>query len=275
MTSPSEPGERPSVYTTDHSASVLRTHSWRTAENSVAYLVPHLKPGLEILDVGCGPGSITVDLARLVPDGHVTGIEYVPDPLDSARARARSEGVGNVSFSVGDAHALPFPDSSFDVVHCHQVLQHVADPVQVLREMRRVARPGGLVACRESASLSWSPASEPLEAWFRLKATVAAAKGGNPSPGGRIHVWAQQAGFARERIVRSAGAWCFSSDEEREYWGGSMGSRARSSGFVKTALEGGYATEEELERMAQGWDAFVKDPDAWFGLLHGQILCRK
>lgn len=60
------------VYTTDHSSSVLRTHGWRTAANSAGYLIPHLRPEMTILDVGCGPGSITTDLALLVPQGHAT-----------------------------------------------------------------------------------------------------------------------------------------------------------------------------------------------------------
>ncbi|PHH74907.1 hypothetical protein CDD82_4720 [Ophiocordyceps australis] len=265
----------PSVYATDHSAPVLRTHSWRTAANSCAYLIPHVRPGFTVLDVGCGPGSITLDLARLVPDGHVTGLENVPEPLHAARALATEQAVSNVSFCLGDIHALPFDNDCFDVVHAHQVLQHVADPVAALREMRRVARSdGGIVACRESAAMTWFPASEPLEAWRRLTTAIAAHKGGNPHPGARIHVWAQQAGFSRDRILKSTDSWCFSSDSEREYWGGSMAQRARAPAFVNMALDHGHSTPHELHLIAAGWDAFCRDADAWFGLLHGQILCR-
>ena len=144
MATPSQP----SVYTTDHSASVLRTHSWRTGANSAGYLLPHLRSDMKILDIGCGPGSITIDLARLVPRGHVTGVEYVPDPLEEARALAAAKGVTNITFEIGDIHSLRFEDDTFDVVHAHQVLQHIADPVKALQEMRRVTKVGGLVACR-------------------------------------------------------------------------------------------------------------------------------
>ncbi|KAF4592166.1 ubiE/COQ5 methyltransferase [Ophiocordyceps camponoti-floridani] len=202
-----EPVKEEHVYSTDHSDSVLRTHRWRTLANSAGYLLPHLLPDMMVLDVGCGPGSITIDLARAVPEGHVTGVEYVSDPLDGARADARAQAITNVSFSVADAHHLPFPDASFHVVHAHQVLQHLADPVQALREMRRVVRPGGLVACRESASMTWHPESKGIEAWLQLTTRVAREKGGNPHPGSRIHVWAEQAGFATESIDKSAGAW--------------------------------------------------------------------
>ncbi|OBT81579.1 hypothetical protein VE02_09934 [Pseudogymnoascus sp. 03VT05] len=197
---------------------------------------------MKVLDIRCGPGSITIDLARLVSQGHVTGVEYVPDPLEEARVLAAAKGVTNVSFEIGDIHSLPFEDDAFDVVHSHQVLQHISDPVNALQEMRRVTKVGGLVACRESASMTWYPQSDKLEKW--------------------------------KDITKTAGSWCFSNDEEREYWGGSMAQRLRSSGAT-LALKKGFSTREQLDEVAQGWDEFREDKDAWFGLLHGGILCRK
>lgn len=263
----------PSIYSTDHASSVLRTHEWRTAANSAAYLLPHLKPGMTILDVGCGPGSISIDLARLIPDCHVTGIDTA-DPLNEARASAVAQGVTNVEFKVGDIHALDFPDGSFDVVHAHQVLQHVINPVGALKEMRRVAKPGGIVAARESATMTWYPESAGIAAWWELSSRVSRAKGGNPHPGNHIHCWAREAGFDRSQIMCSTGSWCFSNDEERVYWGGSMAKRALSSGFAKVAVEMGHTTMEELEGISKAWQGFVDDEDAWFGLLHGEIVCK-
>lgn len=266
-----------STYTTNHTPSVLQTHSWRTASNSAAYLLPYIRPGMKILDIGCGPGSITVDFARLVgPTGHVTGVEYVEDPLPGARALAAAQGVENVAFCVGDVHELGgFEDEAFDVVHVHQVLQHVGDPVRALRQMRRVVKRGGVVAARESDALSWFPANEGIEAWDGLTRRVARAKGGNPHPGRMIHVWAVEAGFAREMVKRSAGAWCFSSPEERAYWGGSMAERMRGSGFAEMVVREGFGELEELEGIRRGWREFVDCEEGWFGLLHGEMLCFK
>jgi ubiquinone/menaquinone biosynthesis C-methylase UbiE len=265
-----------SVYTTDHSPSVLQTHSWRTAANSAAYLIPYIKPSMKILDIGCGPGSISIDFARLVPQGHVTGIDYAADPLDGARSLASEQGITNIDFRVGDIHALDFPDDTFDIVHVHQVLQHIADPVRALREMRRVAKSdGGIVAARESASLTWYPDIAGIAEAKELNHRMVKARGGNAHPGRYIHVWAEQAEFEKARIKKSAGAWCFSSPEEREYWGGSMEERMRSSGFAKMAVEEGYATKDQLERIADGWREYVRNDEAWFGLLHGEILCWK
>ena len=263
------------VYSTDHSSSVLKTHTWRTVDNSAGYLAPYIKPSMKILDIGCGPGSITVDFAKRVPSGSVIGVEYVADPLDGARALAEQEGVKNVTFQTADIHSLPFDDNTFDIVHVHQVLQHIADPIKALTEMRRVAKQGGIVAARESQVLTWSPPSAGLDKWLDLTIRIAKEKGGNPHPGGRMHVWARDAGFEMDKIQRTAGSWCFSSPEERRYWGGSMGERIKDSGLAKKSVEEGFAKEEDLDEMAKAWQDWVKDEEGWFGVLHGQMICWK
>ncbi|EED15571.1 ubiE/COQ5 methyltransferase, putative [Talaromyces stipitatus ATCC 10500] len=253
-------------YTNDHSQAVLRTHSWRNAPNSASYLLPHLKPTMSILDVGCGPGSITISLAGKVPLGYVVGVENVLDPLNGARELANSEKVSNVSFQIGDIHDLPFPDDTFDIVHAHQVLQPIADPVQAFKEMRRVIKQGGIVAARECVSSTIYPESEGLTAWQQLGDRVRRAKGNHIDAGSHMHVWANEAGFLQEYTKDS---------DERKYWGGLMEERARSSGFATNAVREGFATQKDMEKMAVAWRDFVQDEDGWVGLLHGQILCWK
>lgn len=126
----------------------VRVYSARTAQTSAAYLTPCLQPGMSLIDLGCGPGSVTADLADLVAPGRVVGIDISPKMIRRARDAAAGRSVANLSFAVADALSLPVPDGCFDVVHCHQLLLHVPDPVGVLREMRRAAVPGGLVAAR-------------------------------------------------------------------------------------------------------------------------------
>lgn len=134
---------------------------------------------------------------------------------------------------------------------------------------------GGIVAARESASMIWYPSNRGIDNWLEITKRMGKAKGGNPPPGRYIHVWAEEAGFDLANIRKSTGSWCFSTPEERQYWGGSMGERVRSSGLAKTAVEEGYATKGELERISKGWRELVEDEQAWFGLLHGEILCWK
>lgn len=267
---------KPAAYSSGHTPAVLRTHSWRTVANSVPYIIGALKPDMKILDVGCGPGTITVDIATYVPQGHVTGIENVESPLEAARAHATQRGVTNVDFAVGDALALPFPDNTFDFTHAHQVLQHTGDPVQTLREMRRVTKPGGIVACREGdhGSWVWYPESEGLKEFHTVMGRVARVDGREPNAGRQVHVWAREAGFDPAQITTSASTWCFRTKEEREYWGGSMGGRAVEGGIPATAIANGFATREDLERMSQAWKDWVENEEGWLALLHGEILCQ-
>jgi len=266
--------DRRDEYTHGHHDSVLRTHSWRTVENSAAYLVPHLREGLRVLDVGSGPGTITVDLARRVGPGEVVGVDASADVVAKAAGLAVSAGVDNVEFRVGDAYALEFPDASFDVVHAHQVLQHLARPVDALREWRRLLKPGGVVAARDVdyGGVIWSPASPVLTRWLELYHDVHAWNGGEADAGRRLHRWARSAGFAD--IASSGSVWVFASAAEREWWGGAWAERATESQFAAQAVESGHSTAEELRAIAQGWRDWAADPDGWFLMPHGEIIAR-
>ncbi|MEV5510006.1 class I SAM-dependent methyltransferase [Streptomyces orinoci] len=262
------------VYVHGHHESVLRSHGWRTAANSAAYLLPELRPAMRILDIGCGPGTITADLAALVPQGRVTGLDPAGDVLERARAVAAERGLDNVEFTTGDVRALRFPDGSFDVVHAHQVLQHLGDPVGALREMRRVSRPGGLIAVRDSdyAAMHWYPLLPGLDEWQRLYMRVARAGGGEPDAGRRLLSWARSAGLTE--VTATASAWCFATPADRAWWSGLWADRVRQSSFARLALEGGHADQALLERIAEAWREWGRQPDAWFSVPCGELLCR-
>ncbi|KAJ7641753.1 S-adenosyl-L-methionine-dependent methyltransferase [Roridomyces roridus] len=262
-----------------HHESVLRSHSRRTAQNSCAYFSSSLKSNMHILDVGCGPGTITLDLAKLVPDGHVTGIEPPsadPSVLQTARNDAAKQGISNITYSVADVLALDFPDASFDVVHAHQVLQHLRDPVQALREMVRVTKPGGLVAARDldNKTMIWFPESEGIERWHASYEPLARSNGTEPNAGRHLLSWALQAGVKREQIVASASSWCFSTPEDVVWWSSSWVERILSSRFAEVTLERGVLKQQDLDFMVQGWREWGAQPDAWFAVLHGEILCK-
>jgi ubiquinone/menaquinone biosynthesis C-methylase UbiE len=261
-------------YTHGHHESVLRSHRWRTAENSAGYLLPSLRPGQSLLDVGCGPGTITLDFARTVAPGPVLGIDPAEEPLVAAREQAASEGLTSVRFEVADVYALDLPDDSFDVVHAHQVLQHLADPVAALREMRRVCRPGGLVAARDAdyAAMTWHPADDRLQRWLDLYATVTRGNAGEPDAGRRLRSWAMAAGFTD--VTSTAGVWCFAEADERAWWSQLWADRITVSKLAEQALERGLATSDELAQIAVAWREWGAREDGWFAVLHGEILCR-
>ncbi|MEV2243180.1 class I SAM-dependent methyltransferase [Streptomyces sp. NPDC049970] len=266
--------EETAVYTHGHHESVLRSHRWRTAANSAAYLIGELRPGMTVLDVGCGPGTITADIAALVAPGRVTAVDTSREVLRSAARVTVERGLDNVEFAVADVHALDFPDASFDVVHAHQVLQHVGDPVQALREMRRVCRPGGVVAARDSdyAAMAWYPEVPGMREWQELYGRVARANGGEPDAGRRLLSWARQAGFTD--ITPTAAAWCFATPESRAWWSGLWADRTTASGYAELAVDGGHASAEQLSDVARAWRTWGEEPDGWFTVPHGEVLCR-
>lgn len=266
------PVTRTDTYVHGHHESVLRSHRWRTAANSAAYLLPQLRPGMSLLDVGCGPGTVTADLAAAVAPGEVVGIDASGAVLEEARGVASERGLANATFAVADAYALPFVDATFDVVHAHQVLQHLTDPVAALREMRRVARPGGLVAVRDSdyGAMTWYPASSGLDEWNELYHEVTAALGAQADAGRRLVAWAREAGF--DDLTATAGTWCYSSAQDRAWWSGLWAERCVSSDFATQALAHGLADEVGLEQLAESWREWGTQGDGWFVVVHGEVL---
>ncbi|SJM61720.1 methyltransferase domain-containing protein [Gulosibacter sp. 10] len=260
------------AYTHGHHASVLRSHTWRTAENSAAYLLPRLRPGMRVLDVGSGPGTITADLASRVAPGPVVGVDASEEIVVEARRDAEPLGLGNLRFETGDAYALGFADGAFDVVHAHQVLQHVADPVGMLREMRRVAAPGGTVAVREVdyEGTIWSPGHPELDEWIALYVRVHRGTSGEPSAGRRLKGWASAAGF--ERVECSASVWLFEDERDRAWWGGMWAERVLASAFADKAEALGLADRAALKRISEGWRRWAQDPDGWLLMPHAEIL---
>lgn len=266
---------RDDTYTHGHHESVLRSHRWRTAQNSAAYLLDHLRGGDVVLDVGCGPGTITCDLADLVgPDGRVVGLDRASEVVADAAATVAARGTPNVDTRVGDVYALDAADDTYDVVHAHQVLQHLSDPVAALSEMRRVCRPGGLVACRDAdyAAMTWAPADPALDHWLDRYRAAARRNDAEPDAGRHLLAWAHAAGFAD--VTCSASAWCYATAEDRAWWGGLWADRVTSSALADQIVEGGLAERDELTTMADAFRRWADADDGWFAVLHGEILCR-
>jgi SAM-dependent methyltransferase len=260
------------ICTHGHHETVLRSHSWRTAANSAAYLFPHLRHTDHLLDIGAGPGTITADFANSV--AQVTATEVGECELDLSRATIAGRGLGNVDFSVQDIHHLTFQNNSFDVTHAHQVLQHVADPIQALREMARVTRPGGLVAARDSdyAGFAWWPRLSELDEWLRLYRAATRANGGEPDAGRRLLSWARAAGLSD--TTPSSSTWCYATAAECAWWGGMWADRILESGLARQLVDDGHATPADLRRISSGWRAWAESEDGWLSVLHGEILCR-
>ncbi|KAL8775034.1 MAG: hypothetical protein Q9209_000513 [Squamulea sp. 1 TL-2023] len=265
-------------YPHGHHQSVLRTHNRRTVANSASYLLSSLKPDMSILDVGCGPGSITVDLASKVPQGNIVGLDTSSDPFEEGRKLAADRGIDNVSFKVGDAKQLPYPDETFDMVQAHQVVQYhnQGEQIQTIQEMRRVAKSGGLVCIREAdqGTVTFYPEVDGLKDFIDVYCKVARANGGEPDAGRRLHTWVKEAGFLATDVTATASTWCYNSPEERAWWSSVWIDRILQSAWRETTINGGHATEEDLDRLAEAWREWGSSEDAWYAIIHGEVICK-
>jgi len=282
-------------YKQGYSASTISSHASRTVHSDAAFLLPYIKPTDKILDVGCGPGTITAGFAAHTPNGSVIGVDLSESVLDNARAHLAnlredgalgSGGGGETSFQVADILAgLPWPDDTFDVVYSSQLLPHLAPPdlpLRALREMRRVLRPGGILASRDVAEIHWYPRRLGLDQMYNprllrgmgvpdfvgaslpalLKAAGFDVDGGRGEvPSGRVHI--------------GAGTTVYSSPEARKFLAtGLLGRLDEKDTYRQSWIKAGIADEEieETKRTLRQW---VDTEDAWYIAVQSEILAWK
>lgn len=185
------------VYTPGTTPNAVSFMARRRAATHAAFFLPELRPGMRVLDVGCGPGSITLDLARAVsPGGGVVGIDRTGEQFDDAVAAARREAIP-ARFEVGSVYALPFPDASVEAVFSNALFEHLAEPQRALGELRRVLAPGGRIGLR---SPDWGgfvlhPESARLDAAIARYEALQRGHGGDTHAGRKLAAWLREAGF--------------------------------------------------------------------------------
>src|ERR1700753_3655476 len=295
------PSEKPG-----HPPAQATIHEVRTAENSAAYLLPKLQsmkesnPHLRLLDVGAGSGTISVSFAKLIPDGHVTGVDLNANILPRARAVAEMAGVKNIEFQEASVYKLPFADETFDIAFCHQVLIHIGTPWDALREMLRVTKRGGVVAAREGdyeTECVW-PELPGLSKFHKLMAGHMGTGGGTPTAGRQLLSWALKAGVERSQVTLSYSTSSYHTPNDRKicckfhhctsrltiatmalmaFFSAVMGlcDQLRGGSLREKALKFGLGTEHDLEEMAEAWEEWAKRDDAILAMLQGEILVQK
>lgn len=261
-------------YTHGHADAVLRSHRWRTAANSAGYLRPELRPGRSLLDVGCGPGTLTTDLAHLVAPGEVLGIDPSADVI--AEAQQHAANVGSAArFEVGDLESLAATtDARFDIVHAHQVLQHVHDPAATLRAMRSLTADGGVVAARDAdySAMFWWPREPALGRWLEIYRAVTRHNRAECDAGRQLLHWARQAGSTEVTFTTST--WTYASPDDVRWWADLWADRITTTRLGEQATDLGLADAGELAELAAGWRYWATHPDAVFVVPHGEIVCR-
>lgn len=249
-------------------ASRSAAHARRTAARNAAFLLPHLRPGMRLLDAGCGVGSITIGLAERVAPGEVIGVDIDAGTIEAARARAKEHGVTNVRFEQADATALPFGDATFDAAFTHALLQHLPEPLAAVREIARVLKPGG-VAGLADADYDGSviaPSTPALDASIALMIRTHQ----NAHAGRHLRLLLHGAGFSATAgfAVANADATTEGTARVGEFWG----RYHEAEPFIAYVGARGLASREETAAMAAAWREWGASPGAYWATFWCQAL---
>jgi SAM-dependent methyltransferase len=268
-----------SSYTYGHTPAVVGVHAARSADKEAAFFLPQLTPGMRLLDVGCGPGTITLGFAAAVAPGEVIGVDVAETVLDQARSAAAAAAVPNVRFQMADAASLPYEDSSFDAVFAHTLLEHVPEPSLAVQEMKRVLKPGGLLGVRDcdwGSGVFW-----PLDPLVRqaadLYVRVWRNNRGHPTLGRRLRELLHGSGFTGLASSTSF-RWNGSSSDPLDgspAFGRLLAERLLLPNFVTPIVENGWADHATLERIAQACHTWADHPDAYAAMIMVEALGRK
>jgi len=199
-----EPGvKRNEVYTPGYNETAVRYMMRRHAARDAAFVLPHLRRGMSLLDCGCGPGTITLGLAEAVSPGHVVGLDLEESQIDLARNLAVERRLKNVEFKFGSVYELPFLEHSFDVVFAHALFEHLGDPLAALGELRRVLKPGGIAGI---SSPDWNgnlmaPRNQEAQEFIEIYKRLQIRNGGNPYVGRELGRLMEEAGFSAVTVM--------------------------------------------------------------------------
>ena len=271
-----EPASQQDVYSVGYDAATTNFFHHRRAASHAAFFLPHLRPGMTLLDCGCGPGTITLDFAALFAPAEVVGVDIEPGQLQFAQTGAAHREMSNIHFAVSDLYALPFPDGTFDAVFLHGVLEHMQAPVKALREVRRVLKHGGVVGARHAdfGGFLLEPATPPLDRFGLLFQQLMIYNGGYPMAGRHQLGWLQEAGFERPVVSASYDCWT-STPEESQRNACFLSKLVGKSAFASQLIEAGIADSDTLARMSEHFMAWGRHPHAFAAEAWGEAVAWK
>jgi SAM-dependent methyltransferase len=244
------------LYTPGHTSNASDFMAKRSLQSHGQFFQDHLTPGAAVLDCGCGPGTITLGIARAVQPGRVTGVDFGASQIERANARAATEAVGNVTFRVADCYALPFESNAFDRIFSNALLEHLSDPVRALKECHRTLKPGGIIGVcgPDWGGFLLSPPSAELTRAVEAYTNLQTRNGGDVHVGRKLGVHLAAAGF--EAVQMSARYECYPS---RELIGEFLALQLEQQGDAQSAqtlrrwskVEGGMFAQSWVEAVAR------------------------
>ena len=252
-----EQPDRPGV-----TSSIYDRYAQRTADSHASFLLPHIEPGMNLIDVGCGLGSITLGLAEAVAPGHVVGVDLNEDAIAKAQDTARERGINNVTFRVGSCYELPFADATFDAAFAHMVLMHLDDPARATTEVWRVLKDGGVFGSGERAEQGdvRGNTNPTIERSWRIFMKWQQARGSDLSIGARLPELLHTGGFSN---VEAAPSFDGSTLEEYMHQYSTFFS---SDSLAKQSVEQGWATQQDLRQIRDAIGQWGADRNTFWGM---------
>jgi ubiquinone/menaquinone biosynthesis C-methylase UbiE len=244
----------------------------RTADRQAAFMLPYLRSGMKLLDVGCGPGTITLGLAQKVSPGHVTGIDHDSANIEMARMLATEQGVTNVTFQTGNALALPFEAHTFDAAFENNVFTHLAkQAVPAAREVSRVLKSSGFFAARDvdAKAVLWGHPTEALKQLDHLFIAWHNSRGSDITLGLQLSTILRTAGFTQ--IIKSVSADTKGTPE-------AVRSHAEitisllDGPFGHDIVDRGWGEQALVEHLKESIRAWASHPDAFFANIHVEVI---
>lgn len=271
----SEDTRQSAEYTMGYSDEFQQLLNRRSLQTHAKHLIPYLKPGMRALDFGCGPGTLSVGLAKAVEPGEMHGIDMEASQIELARAAATAGGHSNATFHVGNATELPFEDGYFDIAHCHTVLMHIPDTEAVLAEVKRVLKPGGIIASREliGGASFLEPNREEFDAAWSIFLRLLSANGGHPDMGKELKSAFIEAGFTEIRGTASFDF--FSSPDDVAFLHSFIGGWFFMPEVVAAAIQYGLATQQIFDEVRVALDEWSEEAGAVGGLAFGECVASK
>ena len=248
----------------------------RSAINCSANLLARLEPGMRILDCGCGPGAISLELGQAVQPGELQGLDIEQSQIEKARLRAALAGCDNAYFQVGQATDLPFENDSFDAVHCHALVMHVPNTPVLMAELKRVLKPEGLLFARDmiGSSTFFHSSLHSFEDMMKMFLALIDANGGYAEMGKELKGVFLEAGFSNILLANTSFE-CYSTPDELLFANTFIDEWFFAPETKKAAINHGLTTEEQLQRWQNNLQECKNSTDSLFSLAWGECLARK
>ena len=263
------------VYRTGYVEPVIELLRSHTAEANVPLLLPYVRPGLRVLDFGCGLGSVSVGLAKAAAPGEMHGVGENPTNVEEARDRARAAGQDNAVFHLTNLTSLPFEDDFFDVVNSHNILMYIPDTRAALAEVKRVLKPGGIIGCRELicyASFIHPNLGVMQEVW-EVFADLVAFDEGHPYMVKDLKNVIPDAGFENIRV--GAAFETYSTPKQIAFMHSLITGWFLSPEHMEIGAKYGTSTPQIWERLGAAANRWKDAPDAIFGFAWGESVANK